>query len=333
MTRLVTLCTIFGAVFCAQAQAAAELDQREAVYAAVRGLFAEEDFLTLEELSASYRDTGSRTSSGVWHLSLFYKGLDIAIGDDEQSSPRDVRFESAERKVQRWSEEFPDSPSAHIAYGMLLVARAWSHRGSQNGRDVSPDAWDPFYRNLTLAREYLEQHKSIAAADPQWYKVMLWIAKGEGWNFVEFGGLLDEALDREPLFYETWFSALDYLLPKWHGNAVAIEAFARETARRTAAYESGTYARIYWYASQAQYGNDLFAASHVDWPLMREGFEDVIADYPDAWNVNNFARFSCLARDRDKTNELFERIRDDVVPEAWQPWSVYTECSFWLLLR
>jgi hypothetical protein len=58
----------------------------------------------------------------------------------------------------------------------------------------------------------------------------------------------------------------------------------------------------------------------------------VIARYPDAWNQNNFAKFSCLARDKNKTTELFEQVREEFVPDAWQPMSLYTQCSFWLLL-
>ena len=333
MMRFTMLVTIAAGALCAQASAATELAEREAIRATVLRLFSANDFNALEDLSASYRSTASRTPSGVWHLALFYAGLNHAIEEAQPPSQGEAAFSEAEHKVQRWVAAYPDSPSAHIVYGMLLVARGWSYRGNEYASQVPREAWEPFRRNIALARAYLEEHKSIAAADPHWYKVMLWVAKSEAWDFVEFADLLDEALAREPLYTETYFSALEYLLPKWHGSAFEIEAFARDAAQRTAARGgSGMYARIYWHLSLVEYENDLFTESLVDWPLMREGFEDVIAEYPVAWNVNNFARFACLARDKRKTSELFEQVKDQFVAEAWQPLSLFTECSFWLLL-
>jgi hypothetical protein len=123
-------------------------------------------------------------------------------------------------------------------------------------------------------RAHLEAHKPSAAMDPQWYRVMNWVAKSQGWDFIEFADLLDEALAREPLYYDTYFSALEYLLPKWHGSAFEIEAFARDATDRTSAQEGhGMYARIYWYASQFQYGSDLFSDTLVEWPHMRKGVD------------------------------------------------------------
>jgi hypothetical protein len=78
-----------------------------------------------------------------------------------------------------------------------------------------------------------------------------------------------------------------------------------------------------------EFENDLFGRSLVDWPQMKRGFDDVIARYPDAWNLNNFARFSCLARDRAKTRALLDRIGADIVPKAWQPEGLLRQCADW----
>ena len=84
------------------------------------------------------------------------------------------------------------------------------------------------------------------------------------------------------------------------------------------------YARIYWYASQAHFQNELFTKSFAAWPRMKEGFEDVIARYPDSWNLNNYAKFACLARDKETTREILKRIQSDPVMEAWDPPSFYS---------
>lgn len=333
MKRFAALSIIYLAIFSTHVEAAAELEERGEIEASVLRLFSTEDFRALEELSRSYRSTRSRTSSGLWHLTLFYAGIESAIRQEEKASPRDVAFAELEGKAQRWAAEFPDSPSAHIAYAMVRVARGWSYLRDQPASSVSSEDWEPFRKHIAIAREYLDEHKPVAAVDPQWYEVMVSVARDEGWDYFEFSELIDEAFEREPMFYETYFRAMEYLLPKLYGSSRDIEALARTAAHRTSAAEGdGLYARIYWYASQAEYGDDLFSNTLVDWPLMRDGFEDVIARYPDAWNLNNFARFSCLAHDKDTTRILFNQIKDDFVPEAWRPPSLHTQCSFWLLL-
>jgi hypothetical protein len=139
---------------------------------------------------------------------------------------------------------------------------------------------------------------------------------------------------REPLYYQTYFEALEHFLPKWHGDAEAIERFARAAVERTATQEGrGMYARIYWYASQTEYGNDLFNKSLAVWRQMRDGFDDVIARYPDPWNLNNYARFACLAGDKSKTRELLARIGPSVVHQAWAPEPLRQHCAKWSAAR
>lgn len=49
---------------------------------------------------------------------------------------------------------------------------------------------------------------------------------------------------------------------------------------------------------------------------METGFDDVVRAYPDYWNLNNYAKFACLADDKPKTKELTTRISGHVVDDA-----------------
>ena len=91
------------------------------------------------------------------------------------------------------------------------------------------------------------------------------------------------------------------------------------------------YARIYWFASQTQFQNAIFTDSLVTWSRMKDGFEDIIKRYPDAWNLNNYAKFACLAQDKPKTREILERADFTIVPEAWNSPSLHAECFQWAL--
>ena len=302
-----------------QSRAATEMEERAAIRSSTRNAFLKEDFSQLEEVSLNYRSTKSRTPSGIWKLTVFHAGILEAIDERARAQEREAAFRELEGMTTRWAERHPNSPSARIAHSSVLISHAWAFRGEGYASTVKPEAWAPFRKYIAMARANLEDHKSIAAVDPRWYQVMLTVAKAQGWVRDEFDRLVDEALDREPLFYETYFRALEYLLPQWHGGTREIEDFARNAVQRTSKQEGqGMYARIYWFASQSEFRNRLFRDSKVAWPLMKSGFDDVIAGYPDAWNLNNYAKFACLAGDKLKARELLERTKLSIMSEAWQ---------------
>lgn len=286
---------------------AQELLERKQIAVAVKTAFLAEDFGKLEEMSAKFHRDKSRTSSGVWKLSCFYAGIDQTTKGENHES--DEFWKKLEKKNERWSKTFPRSPSAHIAHSRVLIRHGWFFRGTGYAYTVPKEAWEPFHKYIMLAYENLERNKRIASVDPAWYETMLIVARAQGWDRGRFDALLEEALRREPGFYQTYFLALEYLLPKWHGDLDQIEQFANDAVKRTKKEEGlGMYARIYWYASQTQFQNDLFSQSLAVWPKIKAGFEDIIAHYPDAWNINNYAKFSCLARDKQKTRELLNKI-------------------------
>jgi hypothetical protein len=320
----------FGLLVLDQATAATELGQRAAISASVQESFRAGDFDRLESMSRKYRTEKSRTSSGLWNLSLFYAGLDDAMDKETKGLKREAAFNALEEKTRKWAQEFPDSPTGHLAHSLALIKHAWFYRGGGYASSVSPESWAPFKQYIDKSRSHLEKFKTVASVDPRWYETMMIIAKAQSWERSKFDALLNEALRREPLFYQTYFSALEYLLPKWYGNIQEIEDFAQNAVSRTKKQEGlAMYARIYWYASQTQFQNDIINNSLVEWPQMKRGFEDIIGRYPDAWNLNNYARFACLARDKPKTIELLKRIESAVLAEAWTPPYLKQECAQW----
>jgi hypothetical protein len=340
MRHLCIFLLLFASLlFADRPYAASEMEDRAIISSVAQQAFLAEDFSQLERVSRDYRTSKARTSSGLWKLTIFYAGIGGAISahaktkiDDEgpPSDEQEVAFRELEGITERWARRYPDSPSAYIALSMVHIGHAWAYRGPGYASTVKPEAWTPFQKYVALARQSLEAHKSVAAGDPRWYETMLVVARAENWKRDRFDSLLEEALDKEPLFYQTYFSALEYLLPKWHGGMRDLEEFARYAVERTSKEEGrGMYARIYWDASQTEFGNELFTGSFAAWPRMKEGFEDIIARYPDAWNFNNYAKFACLADDKPKTRELLKRTESAIVFEAWQPQSLLRQCSDW----
>jgi hypothetical protein len=308
---------------------ATEMGERDAIKAKVVAAFADEDFSRLDAMADEFRRSKSRTSSGLWHLTLFYAGLGAAFHSHGAS---DEGWTEVEHSIERWAKAFPNSPTAHVAYGIALIDHGWFFRGDQYAYAVPPDAWAPFSKYIGRAHDYLLAHKTEASIDPRWYETMLIIARAQDWDEGSFRRLLDEALLAEPDFYRTYFAALEYLLPKWHGDLTKVEKLANEAVIVTRRTEGmAMYARIYWYASQTQFGNNIFSNSLVVWPKMKTGFDDIIKRYPDTWNTNNYARFACLARDRKKAKQLFPLIGASPVAEAWSPPELFTRCRSWAM--
>ena len=161
--------------------------------------------------------------------------------------------------------------------------------------------------------------KSQASRDPEWYKTRADILKAIEQEPEDFARFIDEATQRHPSYYELYFIAIEFYAPKWHGDRQQIEAFARKAIEKTRIAEgTGLYARIYWYASQMQFGHSLFTESDVDWDTMRDGMDDVLADYPDQWNIQNFAVFACLAGDRAMTAKLMNMMDDRPIRRVWR---------------
>jgi hypothetical protein len=303
-----------------------EISNRAAIENNVIRLLNEQDFAKLESIANNYRTSKAKTSSGISKLSVFHSGMEKAFSG-KNTDP--AFWTSAETVIKNWVKQYPKSPNAYLAYAHLLINRGWSYRGTDYAKGVNPQNWKPFFEYMKKSRSYLNANKVIASNDPEWYATMLTIGRGEQWTESKFSKLLKEGLDRYPSYDGIYFSGVEYYLPKWYGDAASIEKFARDSLNRTKkthGYEM--YVRIYW-TVHSDYRDKLFSESAVDWSLMKKGIDDVIKKYPDNWNINNFAKFACLAGDKAKTAELMERINEPPILKAWKNTSTFQKCRAW----
>lgn len=307
---------------------AGELEDRAAIAREVSALFEAEKFDELDRMAEEFRTQESRSGSGIWKLTLFYRGLYV-----QYDRPVDeAYFDKVDRLYKKWAVENPDSTVAHVGYAANLANRAWFFRGNGWARDVPKEGWKPFYGYLEKARLHLMEHKQAVDKDPVWFHNMLAIAEGESWPLDRLLALVEEGTAKHPYFYEIYFRAIEFLLPKWHGDKAMIEEFANLAVEKTREREgTGMYARIYWFASQVQYGTRLFTGSDVVWSKMAAGIDDVLERYPDQWNINNFAHFACLARDKAKAADLLARIEGEPVKRAWaNNLATFRVCKAWV---
>lgn len=307
---------------------AGELEGRQEIRRIAAERFMAAQYAEIDSQVAQYTESAARTPSGLWKSWVLFNGLRWVIG---RASSDEKMLVSVEKQFLDWAERYPNSTTAHIGYATALTAHAWYYRGDGPASTVRPQDWAPFRDYLEKARVYLMEHEDDARTEPHWYTEMLVIARGQGWSEAAYMNLISEGLKRHPYFYPIYFSALRNLLPKWGGSLDAIDAFALAAVEYTKEKEGqGMYARIYWSAYQMEFGNELFSRSKVDWSRMSVGIDDVLARFPDQWNINNFAHFACLAGDREKTRNLIAMIEGPPVNSAWKRISpTFEECRDW----
>nr|NYU00252.1 DUF4034 domain-containing protein [Stenotrophomonas sp. SbOxS2] len=312
-------------LFAATSIRADELTDRHAVTRQATELFEKQDFATLERLGERYRTTGQHFGSGVWKLSTYYAGISRAFS----ITNRDPAYWAGREKIVRtWIERHPKSPAAHLAMARMLSSHAWSIRGSGYANTVKDQDWGPFNTYQQQAIDYLQQHKAVVSTDPYWYELMEHLAIERSWPLEQFIALHDEGIKRFPGYYPLYFAAVRYFAPKWGGDAQGLEIYARRVmALAPPRDQYMLYARIYWVASQDEYGKRLFVDSAVDWPSMKRGFEDILARYPDEWNQQAFAYFACQANDRETARGLVTKIQEPILA-VWRDTADYYRCSF-----
>lgn len=302
-------------------------------YVAVRressDLFLAKDYKALDARMAQYVAQNTRTGSGRWASGFFLEGILDGVGEPQDAYDDSIAWwDRLEKRVRGWADERPDSALARLTLAQVMVSRAWHIRGSGYASTVPASAWKPFREQLMRAQRYLESESKVASRYPEYYSSKLFIAKALGSDRKAVDAIFEQGTSRFPGYYPLYFSMVDYLLPKWHGDAKQIEAFARDAVTRSRRTDGdGMYARIYWAAAQSQFEDALFRESSVHWKQMRSGFDDVIKRYPDQWNLQNYAHFACQAGDIETLRKLLPRIERPLLDGAWDGAMSFAACS------
>lgn len=323
--RLVLLALLPLLANCSQLQPVSEMESRKRIEEEVKELFNKRDYQGLNRLAEKYRKSEERTSSGLWKLTSFYYSLGTLVPDNPEDKQA---WEEIEKAGREWISLFPEAPTPYLVMASILIHHGWSYRGEGWSSSVKPEHWPIFYKYLKQARELLDQNKKTTSTDPDWYQNMLAIARAEQWDYKRFSKLSEEAISRYPYYYQIYFTALQYHFPRWHGDASKVESFARMAVERTSSRDkAGMYARVYWVAISNEFGTDLLTRSKVVWKDMKQGMIDVLEQYPDQWNIQNFAFFACLSGDKEFAKDLFSRMDENIILEAWYNKDNYEICK------
>jgi hypothetical protein len=281
------------------------------------------DFAALDKMAHHFRSTRALTPSGTWKLSRFYHTLEDDLTRKDQLS--DCKNPQSQDFFRRWIAHSPKEPAAHIMSVRLDRQMAWCIRGGAYVGNVPKQDMEAFTRLTKQSYLRLDSVRAFAEKDPQFYVGMINLYPDVGADKSEFMDLLNEAINAEPYYYDIYRVARRFFEEKWLGDVGDLQRFDRYVTEATeAGVGKSVYARIHWVEKEGLLPGDPAYLEGVDWTMWNAGMRDIANQYPDNWNLSNFAMIACDVEKHSDARYFFERITLNILA-AWR-----SETSSWL---
>ena len=264
----------------------------------------------IDQAAEDARAKNLRLSDGQPLLTAIYSGV-IGCGCGNQLN--DELWQVRKQRLDEWSKGKPESLTARLSVAAFPVKYAWMARGGGYSHTVSPQGWKLFRERTEEGRKALEALDAKTKEDAGWYEYMLEVALAQGWPAEKYDALFFRAVDKYPDYTPFYFSRMNFYNPRWYGSDAEVRRVVEEAVSRTKSQMGETmYARLHWLEMDAQ----MFKTGRTDWSRMKAGFQQMVKDYPDRWNMNNFAKFSCMAADYGTFVTLLPKLGGPIL-QAW----------------
>lgn len=219
---------------------------------------------------------------------------------------------------------YPKSPFIALAEANYWVRYAWDARGTGYASSVTEDGWRLFSERLHKAENVLLETKEFSSVLPVWYEQMINVQSALNRPAEDIVNTFVEGAEKFKTFYPTYCTMLNRSSPKWKGSWEAVDKIVEWSVGNAKKIDGDSmYARLYWCVSDtitdtADDKNNIFKVTFAKWPKMKNGFEDLMIRYPNStWNLNNFAKFSCQAGDKQTFLRLRQMIGTNIRESAW----------------
>lgn len=223
-------------------------------------------------------------------------------------------------QVQQLEKRYPKSDILALAEAEYWRKYAWHARGAGVASTVTPEGLKLFKQRLQRAEQVLNDTKAYASDLPGWYELMIEIEFELDRPQKTILNTFREAVQRYKYYYPDYFTMLFYLLPKWYGSWQAVDNFANWSVKYTKPQLGDTmYVRTYWYVYEKMWkSRSFFSKTKVSWKKMKASFQTVVKRYPKSyWDLNNYAKFACLAGDGETFLSLRKKMGGHVMKLAW----------------
>lgn len=271
------------------------------------------------------REPATRTPSGLSKLSLYYE--DLYGNLQREGVPIDQAKEYFKR-YDDWGKEVGYDPAFDVFVAMKRIALlSQAIAFQQREETITPQAIAKIDQIAGDLFEFITKREEQASADPGWYNIAVNTYKFRCQQWPDAWNTLNRGSSKYPHYYQTYFRA--YMVGvncgiDPHKLARDIADLAVERTKVTSG--QSLYARTMWFKTQL-FGPGIFKDGSVDWPRMRQGMNDVLAEYPDAWNTNHFAFFACIAEDYEMAEKLLDDALKSPINSVWSDGATLMECK------
>ncbi|MDK2122763.1 hypothetical protein [Parachitinimonas caeni] len=292
----------------------------------VRYAFENDDFAKLEKMYAEYLTAKTRTQSGGWMLDLMHAQLERILRADLDPG----HWQAVEKKIAMWRKRYPRSTLAPLFLANVHLRHAWTYRGDEFIDKVDPAAFKYIRLYLDKSYDVLAKNPEQLQVDPFWYVLAFKVMKMSGTDEKTYDKAVQQGIKKFPDYHPLYLMAAWFLEPKWGGSWEKIDQLALRSIELSKPISGNSiYTRIYWNATANHYGHPVFFTSRIKWPLMKQGFEDILAKYPHDRNRNAYAYFSCIAVDYETLRKILPLVGENIIYEQWgskDGEKVYKDC-------
>ncbi len=169
-------------------------------------------------------------------------------------------------------------------------------RGDGFANTVPPQAWKIYNEYVQRAGKYLLDNKSIGRQSSSWYDSLIGTSTVAGWSEDVARRIFEEAIGKYPADFRLYRDFLEYLTPKWHGSAKAVDEFINYAVTKAPPeYGLELYARLYSQVGETDFKRRLYSDSFVDWSKMKKGLNLWYKRFPTPLEQEHILARSTLA--------------------------------------
>jgi hypothetical protein len=291
----------------------------------VRLMLEQERFRVLEDVAAGERTNKTRFAGGEWKLWMFYNAIATPKGKG-----RSVPDWSAYRdRMSRWVGQQPESVTARVAMAQAELLYGWELRGAGELGTIPQDRFDRFMVQVRQAETILNGASELQVKCPEWYDVMLQVARAKGWELQDMNTLLERAVAFEPGYFYVYLQQALTLTAKWRGREGDVEKFAEEQANRVGG-KAGDI--LYWQIAQSVMVNPELQKmpQHFVWSRALVGYQALVEQYGASLvRQNQIAFMAARFGDYMAADDVFLQIGDRWDQGTWGTQEYFEKVRTW----
>lgn len=286
--------------------------------AQIARMFASGEYASIDRIADRARSEKTRLRGGIWSLKHIYNGLSMPPADG---------YEASIARLKAWIAQNPHSVTAHVALGEVYYRYSWVARGDGYADTITPEARQLFLSRIAEAKAALDEASTLKMNCPEWYSVMLSIARSEGWDNPKTAEIFNKAVAYEPAYFYYYDGYADYLLPMWAGKPGQSAAFAKQSADQIGG-QQGDF--VYFEIAAHIIGDMDLDPQQLDWPRVQRGHQALEQMYGAVnYDRNQFALLAWRFKDAAVARQQFTLIGDKWGRTIWQDGAQFAEAKNW----